>query len=485
MKKQLLFYYFICLSVLVSAQNWSPLYLGDRYNYQLDSENYISNTIWVDSLKVNNTDSVFYLNRIVKNCFDCNLSDPDEFIIANQEQFMQKRVIRDSNEIYHYIGTTSFTIDSRASLDQSWLYDTLQNIDATVVAVGEEEIFGLLDSVKTISLSNQHIIKLSKSFGLIDFQNEEGIYQLKGIENRALGESIPDFFDFYNFEVGDVFQYQFENWGLLSIMHSFYKNEILSKQELSDSYIYEIRRVRRDSFDIMFEPNQVNFSETEFTMTLYNTISRPTNQYNRSLIPEFYTEDFICNDYPVFQYMDVFLDATDNRVTKKLGPMPGNLEFFETVKPYKFLGNSDTLRKDFCASLYSHIYKEGLGAVYNVSEILDNRVGLRLIGYVKNGDTTGTIIPDELLLLSNSELERNTKLNISPNPSSGIYEISYEASRPLSFEVFDINGRLLWRRENPASDSFLEIDIEKHPPGIYLLKVSDGNALKTMKLIKY
>lgn len=74
------------LSLNSYSQNWAPISLNDKYNYQVDSASYISNTIWIDSVNVINSDSVFSLNKIVQDCFECPWSDDPfvEFKIANQ-----------------------------------------------------------------------------------------------------------------------------------------------------------------------------------------------------------------------------------------------------------------------------------------------------------------------------------------------------------------------------------------------------------------
>jgi hypothetical protein len=64
---------FSILFGLCSAQNWAPLNLTDKYNYRLGSTAFITNTLWVDSVTVTGTDSVFHLNRIVTACDTCQL----------------------------------------------------------------------------------------------------------------------------------------------------------------------------------------------------------------------------------------------------------------------------------------------------------------------------------------------------------------------------------------------------------------------------
>ncbi len=50
--------FFICTNLLLS-QEWAPVHLADKFNFQHDTSDYITNTLWVDSVEVNGIDSVF------------------------------------------------------------------------------------------------------------------------------------------------------------------------------------------------------------------------------------------------------------------------------------------------------------------------------------------------------------------------------------------------------------------------------------------
>ncbi len=63
-------------------------------------------------------------------------------------------------------------------------------------------------------LSTNDTLILSKEFGIIRFPfayNSPYFYQLVGINDLHLGTTVPMFEDIFNFEVGDMFEY--ENMG--------------------------------------------------------------------------------------------------------------------------------------------------------------------------------------------------------------------------------------------------------------------------------
>lgn len=156
---------FFCMAGF--AQNWSPVNLSEKYNFQNDTADYITNTIWVDSVSVQNGDSIFYLNRIVKPCDTCQLSS--NLYLANQEQFLQRTIRKENEDKYIFSGQTPFTIFAKADLNDTWLLDTLNEIEATISNIQDIQLFDNQDSVKTIALSTGDSILLSKNHGLVYF----------------------------------------------------------------------------------------------------------------------------------------------------------------------------------------------------------------------------------------------------------------------------------------------------------------------------
>jgi hypothetical protein len=70
--------------------------------------------------------------------------------------------------------------------------------------------------------------------------------------------------------------------------------------------------------------------------------------------------------------------------------------------------------------------------------------------------------------------------NVYPNPSSGVFSISYGLSRMAIVTVLDMNGRVVLKEDSPN-----KIDLSTEPNGLYLLQIMDfqGNLLASHKLI--
>lgn len=78
---------------------------------------------------------------------------------------------------------------------------------------------------------------------------------------------------------------------------------------------------------------------------------------------------------------------------------------------------------------------------------------------------------------------------VYPNPTNG--EINIETTgtvnNPVEIEIFDMLGkRIIYRKEENLSDDQIQLNLESHTAGIYLLKVTDvaTHASYTQKIIK-
>ncbi len=76
-------------------------------------------------------------------------------------------------------------------------------------------------------------------------------------------------------------------------------------------------------------------------------------------------------------------------------------------------------------------------------------------------------------------------MNISPNPSTGMFQISLsDAPSVLHADVADMTGRMLRHLEfNPGGGAFhTQIDLQDLPQGVYVLRLSDGEKTGAVRL---
>ena len=84
--------------------------------------------------------------------------------------------------------------------------------------------------------------------------------------------------------------------------------------------------------------------------------------------------------------------------------------------------------------------------------------------------------------LGNNDLIAPT-VNLYPNPSNELINISFGEDRLSKLELFDITGKLLFKKE--LNSNTYTLNITNYPSGAYLVKVyNQNNALLNKKIIK-
>ncbi|MBL0049274.1 MAG: T9SS type A sorting domain-containing protein [Bacteroidetes bacterium] len=77
----------------------------------------------------------------------------------------------------------------------------------------------------------------------------------------------------------------------------------------------------------------------------------------------------------------------------------------------------------------------------------------------------------------------NELIDISPNPTSGIVNITKKFSSESNAELYNYQGGLLKRFDSPKSKEFF-FDMSSYNSGIYFLKIKSNNKVVTKKIIK-
>ena len=129
----------------------------------------------------------------------------------------------------------------------------------------------------------------------------------------------------------------------------------------------------------------------------------------------------------------------------------------------------------------------GLSAT-NVSAQTDVTIGELVVKTMSDGNNTLTngIHQTKLLITTIYEDELTNNYQVFPNPSKEGLNFNYNntANSPVNLQLFDISGKLLWRKNNVMGNE--QIKMQSQPTGTYILKVNDGKQqeLKTIKVIK-
>ncbi|MCD4663878.1 MAG: T9SS type A sorting domain-containing protein [Bacteroidales bacterium] len=482
----------LIISVL-SAQNWSPILVNEKMNYKHSDSNYISHTIWVDSAFATESDSVYYLNRIVK-----DVPGNPEIALRNQPQFLMEFMVKQIYGIYSFHYPYDYFLSTNLPVGASWTFDLTNNIEAEITAYIVEEIFGIMDSVEVISLSDGNEIRLSKNFGILKFPDFEngGYFELVGIQNTAYGESFPDFWDIYNFEVGDVFQYYIEQASTDPNIedHITSKITINVKEINNNSYFYSYNEIYYRISYYTGGPLDTSIYIFSDTIIFIDSLDHPANISPNQIY-------FLHDSYSgygtgrVLTLPNIYIDQDTDVLYKEYGiKEPGYCNWPDNVF-YEFDIYCDTIYKyefisliDYPAFLKGIGYGSSLGEVFSNEGFFEYFKVKKLEGYIKEGDTVGTITPDSLLLVGveSQKYKKSGNFVIYPNPVDewlNIRQKNLYYAYNYNIEIWNQYGQLV-REEKNIQSLHYTMNIAELKAGVYFYMIREkGEIIQQGKLI--
>ncbi|MBK9420842.1 MAG: hypothetical protein IPN44_07300 [Flavobacteriales bacterium] len=196
---------------LLSAQNWVLLNPDYKYNYSDDGTDTISNQIFVTHIDTLGVDSFRYeMNRIAVVCDTCpaSLGGPCDgcFVRVDQPQFLGYDCTR-SGSNWHFNGPDTLLINNSGSIGSTWVFDASTGITASVDAEWSATLFNVTDTLRRILLSNGDTLLLSRSYGILRFENGGEHYDLLGVEGANVGRLFPDPLAYFDYQPGDQLTY--------------------------------------------------------------------------------------------------------------------------------------------------------------------------------------------------------------------------------------------------------------------------------------
>ncbi|MBL7783515.1 MAG: T9SS type A sorting domain-containing protein [Saprospiraceae bacterium] len=483
MKYRLLFT--LCVYACVAhAQNWLPLTPADQYSFRQSDSLLISNIIQADSQQIlPSGDLLLFLNKVVMNCDTCALQ-PGK--LANQGQFLQKTATRKQDNSWIFSGKTTFVLFPLAQPGDTWIFDTLQNVSATVQGIFPFDVFGEQDSIKTIQLSDGRQIILSKNHGLLRFPdgNEGAAYLLTGIPTRNLGENLPDWKALYDFNSGDILEYESNiSWepGTASNRNTVVKRRIIQRSTDADTLVYTVETFVRHVLQ-WSGPPLPSYSHSIGQWRIHPGLAEPWTV-----------------GYPgqFFQVPDVPNGAQGSQVrwlTDTLYGLSHTLGILST--PFQWGGcalyaapdggQEQVLACDPCGSVFYRQHAVGLGLVRHAISCFEVWDYGELRAWVKNGDTTGIITPDSFFLVSVKNEPLVLPVVVMPNPSADSWRLFFPEPllETLQFSLIDTNGKLLASDVMRTGQSEYRLSGENLPAGVYLLQIRSKKGTKTLRLMR-
>ena len=376
-----------------------------------------------------------------------------------------------------------------ANLGDTW--DFTATISAEVTNIAEDDIFGQTDSVKTISLSDGNEIRLSKNFGILKFPDFEygGYFELIGIQDTDYGEQVIDFWDIFDFEVGDVQQRYsyFSNPPNTKVRNT--KILFNSKEVFNDHITYDVYRLTNgyDYWSGVYSDYSDIYSGS-ITYSLQE--HQRANSFQDELLQ---LEGYYCSpdaDYYSFTQVSTYPDS--------LGPNKHWGTFFNSPDFqglfYEISSSNDTLLpipyECLAEGPHGMTYTESLGITLSYYDDQFETVDYSyLTGYIKDGDTVGVITPDSVFFTRiNEKTIQNNTFNIYPNPATDwLYIKPKDLGNGLSYsiKIRDVFGQLVGEDMDIRS-SLYAMDISGLQSGVYVyeIKESPGNVQKGKFIVK-
>lgn len=467
----------LTLTVLLSqAQNWNLVNADRQLHYSIDTTAWYDATVLVDSITTNGADSIFHLNRIVTECDSCPNDWQFHYLRYNQPTFMQRVAVKNGDS-WNIRSPNSFAVLPHAQLNDTWLFDTLNNVTAEVTSAISATVLGTTDSIKTISLSNGDSIQLSKNFGVIDMANETNRWHLMGAElpDTVHGFKLPGFEEFFDFQVGDVFQYEyghdyagFDNYG------GFYEKTVSNIGFTGGTVNIQYDIYLNGTTPFYFEYGTIQPYPTQ-QIAWSADDSEIFSALNMQLIeiPELYWE----TQAAIFSPARVLRDSVD-LVYKELGSGEWpNQVFYEVLDSTEMIlvASEEIISQGI---EYFRRFGKGLGEAHYDYFNFETYHEHRLIGYIKEGDTTGIIID-----IPRTEFDES-QTNLWPNPASDRIHSNYGSETKIhGLEIIGIEGKTDQTNWSSNSSSF-EVDVSELKPGLYLLRVVTENGTSVSRFIK-
>ncbi len=481
-----------CFTSYIQAQSWTPIKYGEVYNYQFSDSQTISHTIWIDSIAMQSGNYLSYLHKAVSS--PCGqAASPFCHVYYQTPQFLQRKCIRKSDSLFILQNPETYYIRPLAAIGETWTFDSLLQITATVSAIDTQTVFNALDTLKTITLSNGEIIKLSHNWGVFTFPRvgTGKSFQLVGIQSQKLGQIMPTYKDIYDFEVGDVFCYEtkYDNYSSFIQSTTYYvytKNRILEKQVFTNSVKYkmEFQQMKKELY-----PYAITHYPIQISYVIY-----PQNS------PE---NDFLTNYIPNTFYLNQGFFPNGIEGIKAISKRNGKTSLFSTAHsisdmPYYQYANVDTIEA-FTSGEYGHIetyhFTTTLGLVAQMTKDFgmdmngnptSNTSTSTLTSYIKGQDTIGEICPD--WLFTATEIPFSGKSHLYPNPASDRLFLYYNNPqyKNFVFAITDLTGREVVPNTPLQSSTTYEIVVRDWAKGMYFVRVFDteGQNVYTEKFVK-
>ncbi|HOY04077.1 MAG TPA: T9SS type A sorting domain-containing protein [Saprospiraceae bacterium] len=488
MKNLLLYPLLLIFSSTLFAQNWMPVVPGDLYHFRAVDSSFITHTIRVDSVKMTGLDSVFYLNRVIRT----ENPGQDLFAFANSlGQFLGQTITKKPDGrliLFSELHGTPLSVEIRpgAATGQNWLALADSNLTATVSSIEDGMVLGEPDSLKTIVFSNGATWILSKNHGLVqanDLFFSPDVVMLEGIETRSLGAKPLYFEDFFDFNVGDVFEWYASQEGFGIGNFNIDKCRILEKEVHPDYFNYLVDRKQKYSFGGGPSPSGIGYRADTLWIMFHRGAFPASDAYNNeNLLLWFAERSTYAVSFEQGKRIGSRPSPTGAPMQCPVLPIGNNLSELYYSEGNNTCCNISTFECE--EGKHYEEYRTGLGRVELIEGFIDGYNHDRLLGAVIQSDTVwGQISPDWFFTATQSP-QNVQPLVITPNPAGDFIQFStVEMEGQVQVTVSDLSGKVMLNTKLNANNS-PQLNVSRLSPGIYFVQLLHENRVWTGKFQK-
>jgi hypothetical protein len=463
------FLLFITIAYSVTAQNFQPFRNQFKYQFSYISSSFDHSIlpkihgIQVDSAALINSDSIFYFNRLLESVSTLSFKD----------NFWGNSMVKKPGDEYLFLITNNtqndtLIIKTQELLGTQWTF-SLKNVlfTARYESYRQETVLSnQTDFVKTFIVENTSgftdSIKISENFGLIysfpfsdEFDPHHNNFNLTYIFNTALGENQLNYFEYFNYDAGDILIYSPAPPGPPTdpLNNDVYK--VLSKTVSAhdDTIIYSFSKCHIDAI------NAGTYSTTQTHCELVVTACSVTGN---------------------FPYIDVLSFPPNKNTNQFYAYIPNQNRDSLTVTPAHVFEGFDT-----------YTFQSGLGLkefFYNGLPN-DNNVTYKNTRYIKQANTDDDCGNLEITLSAKSSQPTNKNLVIAPNPFENSITLNTSNLNPGNCRIRIVStlGIEVYTSETIISSSNQQLDISDLSAltaGIYFLSLENESKLYSQKIIK-
>ncbi len=346
-----------------------------------------------------------------------------------------------------------------AAIGQDGFVFSLTNgdtIHGSVISVAQQNVFGSLDSVKTMQLQkrdasgnpladifNGKYLQVSKNHGCLlgyawlDFPNDTNAFQLSGMANPPEGTQMPPADSIFNFNIGDRFDFTIANNSSAQSNPTmlYYHSRTVTAKNVSangDTVTYTFLEDYAQKI-----ANTILAQYTGQPVNVTYIISAEDSSEEISLLPHQYahgpdTTNGYLDGYSFFPYNNTQYNGRIQKGFSSIGAF-----FYYDNNSHCFLWDGDS--PDVCDG-HGIIFADGIGEVYGHDGSATCFNDYNLNYFSKGNETWGTPL-NWSVILGTGEIALDENMYTWPNPVNDMLTVSFR-QQPVGEITYCIYNQL-------------------------------------------